>query len=1123
MTILYYNEKSDYILKELGNSEYSIDYYSKTEDLEKNLTNDSLLIIANSVISDDLLTIIKIKKPFHAIFLINTADNELILRIMQNTEDFCYIIKDSDNIFINILIGKINYFIKKKGNLLKNILSSIDFPYIVIEVDSGNIVHTNMDIKGDPERKKCHKFLLNRDHPCYEDNELCPIKCYKENNYQKIKIEKLIDGIYYEVYAFPLINENKIIEILIDVSERVQYEKRIKINEEKYQNIIDNVKEYIYRVEYNDEAVVSSYHSPMREIITGYSQEDYNKNSNLWADMIHPEDKEKVLNYFKNLQKNNNTKTIEHRIRCKDGSIKWVSNTSNVEFNSDGKKISETGYIIDITEKKEMEEKNLKTLDVLEQLSFAVEQSPNSIVITDINGTIEYVNAKFTQITGYSKQEAIGNNPRILKSGDQTTDYYNNLWDTLKEGKEWRGEFHNKKKNGEFYWELASISPIRNTNGEITHYIAIKEDISERKKFEKELVEAKIIAENATQAKSDFLANMSHEIRTPMNAIIGMTNLLIDTKLTTEQKEYANTIYNSADVLLSLINDILDLSKIESGKLTLEKIDFNLIDAVESSIDLVALSAAKKGIEIISFIDGKIPPFIKGDPVRIRQILINLINNAVKFTNIGEIEISANLVEENESAYLIAFSVRDTGIGVKQEDLPKLFQSFMQVDSSTTRKFGGTGLGLSICKQLVKLMGGELGVESEYGYGSTFSFYIKADKPTGNFKLECSANSFKDMKFLIFDDNDSFNKSIKYYIEEWGGNLFIVNDKEKCLELNDFSQFQALIIKYDLLKDKELINSITNHKIDVKKILLTSSSFYTNEDFAKDELRILGHNQIQKPVKKSALFKALEKIIVNDQTSKEYPTERKENGELYDADILIVEDNETNYKLLQIILNKLGAHTVVAKNGLEALEFVKERSFDIILMDIQMPIMNGYDATIQIRAAGVNTPIVAVSANVFKDEIDRAINSGMNSYLTKPYKKDEIINVLNQYGKKSSKFQTTNTTDTSIFNYEETLSNFMNEKEVVVDVLKNFVDKVEKQIIKIESLISQNDFKAIQFEAHSIKGAAYNILANKLGDVARDIENAAKIENMNDIKSYHPILCNEFQNLKEYIKILNIV
>lgn len=1123
MTILYYDEKGDYIQKKLDNSEYSIEHCSKIGDLEKDLTSDSLLIINNSAISDDLLALIKIKQPFHAVFLIDAADNELILRIMQNTEDFCYIIKDSGNTFMNILIGKINYFIKKKGNLLKNILSSINFPYIVLEVDSGKIVYTNMNLNRNPEGEVCHKFLLNKDHPCYEDNELCPIKCYKENNYQKIKTEKFIDGIYYEVYAFPLINENKILEILIDVSERIQYEKRIKINEEKYQNIIDKVKNYIYRVEYNDGTVVSAYHSPMREIITGYSQEDYNKNADLWADMIHPEDKEKVLNYFNNLPKNNNIKTIEHRIICKDGSIKWVSNTSNVEFNSEGKKISETGYIIDITEKKEMEEKNLKTLDVLEQLSFAVEQSPNSIVITDINGTIEYVNAKFTQITGYSKQEAIGNNPRILKSGDQTTDYYNNLWDSLKEGKEWRGEFYNKKKNGEYYWELASISPIRNTNGEITHYIAIKEDISERKEFEKELVEAKIIAENATQAKSDFLANMSHEIRTPMNAIIGMTNLLIDTKLTAEQKEYANTIYNSADVLLSLINDILDLSKIESGKLTLEKIDFNLIDAVESSIDLVALNAAKKGIEIISYIDAKIPSFIKGDPVRIRQILINLINNAVKFTNDGEIEVNATLVEENENSFLIEFNVRDTGIGIKEEDLPKLFQSFMQVDSSTTRKFGGTGLGLSICKQLVRLMGGELSVESDYGYGSTFSFYIKADKPTGIFKLECSANSFKDMKFLIFDDNDSFNKSIKKYIEEWGGNLLIVNNKEKCLELTDFSQFQAMIIKYDLLKDKNLINSITIHKIDVKKILLTSTSFYTNEDFAKDELRILGQNQIQKPVKKSALFKALQKIIASDLTTKEYTTETENNGEHFDADILIVEDNETNYKLLQIILNKLGAHTVVAKNGLEALEFVKERRFDIILMDIQMPVMNGYDATIQIRAVGVNTPIVAVSANVFKDDIDRAISAGMNSYLTKPYKKDEIINVLNQFVKKSPKRRTSITTDASVFNYEETLSNYMNEKEVVVDVLKNFVDKVEKQTIKIKTLILQNDFKAIQFEAHSIKGASYNILANKLGDVARDIEDAAKNENLEDIKSYQPILSNEFQNLKEYIKNLNII
>ena len=390
----------------------------------------------------------------------------------------------------------------------------------------------------------------------------------------------------------------------------------------------------------------------------------------------------------------------------------------------------------DITERKKAEEE-------LQKLSMVPEHNPASVVMTDLQGTIEYVNPAFSRVTGYSFDEAIGQNPRILSSGIQSPEFYQDMWKTISDGRVWKGEFANKKKSGEIYWESASISPTRNPKGEITHFVGVKEDITEKKAAEEalrtraenladarlamlnmmdDLDDAKGVAEEATRAKSDFLANMSHEIRTPMNAIIGMSHLALKTDLTLKQRDYISKVQSSSNALLGIINDILDFSKIEAGKLDMESTNFQLEDVLNNLANLVSIKAEEKGLELLFDVHKDTPTALKGDPLRLGQILINLANNAIKFTETGEIVVRVVPVEETDEKAGLQFSVQDSGIGLTEEQRGKLFQAFSQADTSTSRKYGGTGLGLTISKKLCEMMGGKIWVESVPGEGSTFIF-----------------------------------------------------------------------------------------------------------------------------------------------------------------------------------------------------------------------------------------------------------------------------------------------------------------------------------------------------------------------------------------------------------------
>ena len=948
--------------------------------------------------------------------------------------------------------------------------------------------------------------------------------------------------------------------VIIDITARVRAEGDLRENEERYALALRGSEDGLWDWNLATNDVV---YSTRWKSMLGYAEDEVKDHLSEWERLVHAEDRSRALATVRDFIDGKLANlAVEMRMRHKDGRWVHVLSRGGVVRDQDGRPVRLVGTHGDITDRKQAEaalrESERRFSAVLENMSLIG-------VMLDTAGRITFCNDHLLNLTGWTRGELLGQSWfDCLLPPDIRAEVRDEVFVKTIAAGELPVHHENEivTRQGERRLVSWNNTVLRDRDGLIVGAASVGEDISERRRAEAALRDsnrrleeagARIAvavaeAERANAAKSEFLANMSHEIRTPMNGVIGMTDLLLDTELNEEQRRYADIVRSSGEALLSLLNDILDFSKIEAGKLDIETLDFDLRALLDDFAATVALRVQEKGIEFICAAAPDVPAYLRGDPGRLRQVLTNLTGNAIKFTQNGEIAVRAGLLSETDDEAFVRFSIKDTGIGIAPEKQALLFQKFTQADASTTRKYGGTGLGLAISKQLAAMMGGEIGITSEEGHGSEFWFTARFTKQTERAQTESlPLADIRGTHLLIVDDNATHREVLMAQLRAWGvrseeasDGALALRELHRAKDAGDPFQVAIVDMQMPVMDGAALARSVKAEKTlqDTRLVLLTSMG-QRGDARKMEEIGFAAY--LTKPVRQDEIIGCLSVVLGGAAVAEPARpiVTRHAIRELRHsaARILLVEDNITNQQVAVGLLERLGLRADAVANGAEAVKALETLPYDLVLMDVQMPVLNGLEATRQIRdprsaVRNHEIPIIAMTASAMQSDRDECLDAGMNDYVSKPVSREALAEALETWlpeetaatpeqappASERSASVFAREPETLVFDKIGLLDRIMGDGEFARVLVEGYLDDIPKQIETLKDFVKADNAAGVGRQAHTIKGAAANMGGEALRAVACTMEESLESGSLEAAAAHLPELERQSVRLRKALE-----
>lgn len=841
------------------------------------------------------------------------------------------------------------------------------------------------------------------------------------------------------------------------------------------------------------------------EQIYGRTLEQLALRDRLWIESIHHDDQHALsekLTQISDPESGEQEFDHEFRVVRPDGSQRWLQGTFRLMSDRHGTPIHIGAIAKDVTKRIQAERELEESKAIYDSL---VENLPIKVFRKNREGQIVFGNKQYCKELGLPLDELLGKTDYELFDPAMAEKYISDDRWVLQTGLPFHSvEEHPGTDDKVTYVEILK-APVTDSRGRRVGIQGMFWDVSGKKAAEDALRKAKEIAEAASQAKSDFLANVSHEIRTPMNGILGMAELLLDSYLDKEQREFVQMIQYSGQSLMTLINDILDFSKIEAGKLELVSSSFDLREQLGDTLRSLAIRAHARQLELVFDVDSEVPTRIVGDSSRLRQVLINLVGNAIKFTEKGEVVVHVKRTSISNQMASIRFSVKDTGIGIPQDKLDSIFAEFEQVDTSRTRKYGGTGLGLAIGSKLVQMMDGRMEVESEIGVGTVFNFELDFPIDT-SYSLTPVVDDFRDVSVLIVDDNPTNLKSLEALTRSWDMRTYVSDNVEQGLKILMGMSVAGDPIQLVLADSKMPNGSGIDLAIKVRQepsIAGAGIVLMSNGERTGQVVTSLDVDRILKPVKHSDLQAAFSEAL-EFEAGTVSTTDTPNTDEQQELKILVAEDNPVNQRLTTKLLEKHGHVVTLAENGREAVDYFVENDFDLILMDVQMPEMDGLEATRIIRdKSGLHTriPIIAMTAHATEADKQSCLASGIDEYLAKPFRSADLYALIAQYtGRPTTRIEPQTKPDQkkNAVDWERAFETVGGDRELLTDLFRVFLAERQTMVSQIEASLDKQDYKEVRRTAHSLKGALHHLGAVEAAQVAKEFELMGQAEDIQE-------------------------